>query len=76
METAQIVDLRLEKVFNVNSNRFGLYLDAENLFNQGFMTGVQQRNPSSSISGVTVLLGSPTALNAARQLTFGGRWSF
>ena len=76
MESVQIVDLRLEKVFNVNSNRFGLYLDAENLFNQGFMTGVQQRNPSSSISGVTVLLGSPTALNAARQLTFGGRWSF
>lgn len=80
-----VFDLRLEKVVNVGTNRFGLYVDGENLFNSGYTTGVQSRNPSAAVNYVdangsparaTVLLGSPTAMNAARQLTFGGRWSF
>jgi hypothetical protein len=75
-ETQQIMDVRFEKVFSVGTNRFGLYLDADNILNQGFVTGIQTRNPSASISGNTVLLGGPTAVNASRQLTFGGRWSF
>jgi hypothetical protein len=75
-ETQQLIDLRLEKVFEVGSNRFGLYVDAENLFNTGFQTAVQARNPSASIAGTTVLLGGVTAIAAPRQFTFGGRWSF
>jgi len=75
-ESQQLLDLRLEKVFNVGANRFGLYVDAENLLNTGFQTSVQTRNPSVSIAGTTVLLGGVTAINAPRQLTFGGRWSF
>jgi hypothetical protein len=80
-----IVDLRLEKVFNVRDNRFGLYMDAENLLNSVFPTSVQTRYPSGGVNYVnaqglpasaTVLLGSPLTLNAARQITFGGRWSF
>ncbi|MBK9242855.1 MAG: TonB-dependent receptor [Acidobacteria bacterium] len=75
-ESQQLLDLRLEKVFNVGANRFGLYVDAENLLNTGFQTSVQTRNPSVSIAGTTVLLGGVTAINAPRQFTFGGRWSF
>jgi hypothetical protein len=75
-ESQQLMDIRFEKVFNVGANRLGLYLDAENLFNAGFMTGVQTRNPSVSISGTSVPLGGVTAITAPRQLTFGGRWSF
>jgi len=72
----QVLDIRLEKVFNVGTNRFGVYMDGDNLLNKGFVTGIQTRNPSVTISGTSVPLGGPTAVNAARQLTFGGRWSF
>jgi hypothetical protein len=75
-EDQQLLDLRLEKVFTVGTNRLGLYLDAENLFNSGFVTGVNARYPSVSIAGTTVPLGGVTAITAPRQLTFGGRWSF
>lgn len=72
----QLMDLRFEKVFQVGANRLGLYLDAENMLNAGFVTGVQTRYPSVSISGTTVPLGGVTSITSARQLTFGGRWSF
>jgi hypothetical protein len=75
-EGQQLMDLRFEKVFQVGANRLGLYMDAENLLNAGFMTGVQTRNPSVSISGTVVPLGGVTSITSARQLTFGGRWSF
>lgn len=75
-ESQQIMDLRFEKVFQVGINRLGLYLDAENLLNAGFVTGVQARHPSATISGTSVPMGGPTAVTSARQLTFGGRWSF
>jgi hypothetical protein len=75
-EGQQLLDLRLEKVLNVGANRLGLYLDAENLFNAGFKTGVQARFPSARISGTTIPLGGVTAITASRQFTFGGRWSF
>ena len=70
------MDLRLEKVFQVGVNRLGLYLDAENLLNAGFVTAVQTRNPAVTISGTSVPLGGVTSITTARQLTFGGRWSF
>ena len=81
----KVFDLRLEKVFNVGANRLGLYMDAENLFNSAFPTGVQTRNPQATVNYVgannqaaqtVVLLGAPTTINVARQITFGGRWSF
>jgi hypothetical protein len=75
-EGQQLLDLRLEKVFNVGINRLGLYMDAENLFNAGFVTAVQTRNPAVTIGGTSVPLGGVTSITAARQLTFGGRWSF
>lgn len=75
-ESQQLMDLRFEKVFQVGINRLGLYLDAENLLNAGFVTSVQTRNPAVTISGTSVPLGGPTSVTSARQLTFGARWSF
>lgn len=70
------VDLRAEKVFESGIHRFGVYADLRNLFNAGTATGLQDRYPNLSIAGSTVQFGDPTALMAARQITFGVRWSF
>ena len=51
-------------------------MDVGNLFNAGTVTAVQTRVPNRSLNGYTVLYQSPTALVPARQITFGGRWSF
>ena len=71
-----IVDLRLEKVFSTGFNRFGLYMDMENLFNAGTVTTRQDRYPSAVVGGNPVLFGNATAVTPARQVTFGARWSF
>jgi hypothetical protein len=76
VEALNIVDVRLEKVFNLGFNRLGIYADLENLFNLGTVTSRQTRFPSTSISGNTVEFGNATAVTSARQITFGGRWSF
>jgi hypothetical protein len=65
-------DLRLEKAFHVQGYRFGVYADWVNLFNAAGVTGIQGRVPSSG----GVAFGAPTSLQGARQITFGGRWSF
>ena len=69
-------DLRAEKAFTIQGHRFGVYTDVNNLFNTGTVTAVQTRAPSTTISGNTVLYQAPTAVQTARQITFGGRWSF
>jgi hypothetical protein len=76
VDPLHVVDLRLEKVFRAGVNRFGVYTDIENLFNVGTAITAQTRYPSAAISGNTVLFGSASAVTAARQVTFGGRWSF
>jgi hypothetical protein len=70
------VDIRAEKVFSAGINRFGVYLDVQNLFNAGTVTARQTRYPNRAISGSTVLFGDPTAVTPARQATVGLRWSF
>jgi Carboxypeptidase regulatory-like domain/TonB dependent receptor len=72
----RILDLRVEKVFSIDVHRFGIYADIENAFNNGVVTTRNNRFPSVGIRGNTVLFGSPTAVTAARQITFGARWSF
>jgi hypothetical protein len=69
-------DLRAEKFFKFGPYRFGVYLDANNLFNTSGITSRQARYPSTSIGGNTVLYQAPTGVQSARQITFGGRWSF
>jgi hypothetical protein len=75
-ETEHVVDFRAEKVFNVGIHRFGIFMDVANLFNNDTVVAVQTRVPSRDILGNTVLFEAPTGLVGARQLTFGGRWSF
>ena len=75
-ETDHNVDLRLEKLFSIDVHRFGVFMDIANLLNADTVIGVQTRVPSRSINGYSVLYQSPTSLVPARQLTFGGRWSF
>ena len=75
-------DLRLEKVVNYGVNRFGVYLDLQNAFNQNSIQGMVSRYPSSSVTNpatgdsATVYLGMPSAQQSARQITLGLRWSF
>jgi Carboxypeptidase regulatory-like domain len=69
-------DLRAEKAFRYAGHRFGVYTDIQNLFNTATVTSRQTRVPSTTISGKIVLYQAPTAVQTARQVSFGGRWSF
>jgi hypothetical protein len=70
------VDLRAEKAFRLQGHRFGVYADIINLFNTATVTSRQARYPSTTIGGNTVAYQAPTAVQGARQVTFGGRWVF
>lgn len=85
LDTQHRVDLRAEKLFNFDVHRFGIFVDVQNLFNADTITSVQTRVPSRSITyagadgqptSATVAYKSPLSLISARQVTFGGRWSF
>jgi hypothetical protein len=66
------VDLRAEKVFPVQGNRFGVYADMINLFNANAVLAVQALYPSSG----GIAYKAPTSVQGARQVTFGVRWTF
>jgi hypothetical protein len=74
------LDLRLEKIFNVTNNRFGVYVDFENISNASTITSVLTRVPGTDISTQsgtqTLPFETPGALVAPRQIRIGGRWSF
>lgn len=72
----QLVDLRAEKIFTYGVHRYGVYLDVQNLFNVGTVTSTQSRYPQRTLTGHPVAYGSPSGVTAARQATFGLRWSF
>ncbi len=76
VETLNLLDLRVEKVFNAGVHRFGIYADIENVMNANASLTRNARYPTVSISGNTVQYGAVTAVTAARQTTFGVRWSF
>jgi hypothetical protein len=75
------LDVRFEKVFKYGVHRFGVYVDVQNLSNQGAVTSRQTRYPNRSLTdvegnGFTSNFGDPLYLQNARQVTFGARWSF
>jgi len=81
----QQIDLRAEKTFNIDVHRFGVFVDVQNLLNSDIITGRVTRYPSTSVSyfdnnnvqqSTTVRFGYPTGIQGARQITFGGRWTF
>ncbi|MEI6666885.1 MAG: TonB-dependent receptor [Acidobacteriota bacterium] len=75
-------DIRLEKVFSVGFHRFGVYADVSNLFNTGIVLGRLAWYPNQSLTNpatgksVSVAFGDPQVMNAGRQVTLAGRWSF
>jgi hypothetical protein len=74
-----IVDLRVEKIVTLpDASDIGVFLDVQNLFNSDAVTLVQDRVPSTLITGFPdpVLYGSPRAILTARQASIGARWKF
>ena len=70
------VDLRAEKAFQVQGNRFGVYADTINLFNANGVLTRSARYPNTTIGGETVAYKAPLTIQGARQVTFGLRWAF
>jgi hypothetical protein len=70
------VDLRLEKRFNFDVHRFGVFVDIGNVFNNDTVLLVQTRYPRRTIADFPVEFESPTSIQQPRQLTFGARWQF
>lgn len=78
-----ILDLRFEKIFKIGGrgDRLGLFADITNVFNETVITAAQTRYPSVGVTtpsgqSATVLFGSPSSINAPRQIQLTARWSF
>ena len=86
LPTDHVLDLRLEKVFNVaGSHRISVFADFLNITNQGTVTGRLSRVPSTTLflplpaePGTTEAIGfeAPSSIRAPRQINLGARWSF
>ena len=81
-ETLHQIDFRVQKDFKIDVHRLGVFFDIQNLFNNDTVTAVQTRVPTRSITdpatgeSFPVKYGSPTALIAPIQMTWGARWTF
>jgi carboxypeptidase family protein/TonB-dependent receptor-like protein len=86
LPTETVLDLRLEKVFNVGgSNRIAVFGDVLNLTNAGTVTGRLARVPSTTLplpppaelgSTEAIPFEAPSSIRAPRQINLGARWSF
>jgi len=80
VEPENILDLRVDKVFNINGrrDRFAVYVDIANVLNKSTILTVQRRFPDVSIAGFhdPVAFAAPSTVIAPRQTTLGARWSF
>ena len=73
-----VLDLRLEKIFKLGSqkNRISLYANITNALNAHAVTDLQYRVPSITIGSETVNYQSPVGIIDPRQVTLGARWAF
>ena len=79
LDTTNLLDLRLEKVFKLGSrkDRIALYADISNAFNSGLVTNVIDRYPSQAIVGAgDVPFDAAAQITPPRQTQLGLRWSF
>jgi hypothetical protein len=79
LPTLSQLDLRIEKNFNAAGNRFGIYMDIENVANRGGITNAVTRTTSVTLPGGSTAplpFGTPGGLQTPRQIRIGGRWSF
>jgi hypothetical protein len=70
------IDLRIEKQFQLDVHKVGVFVDVGNLFNNNVVLARQARYPNRSISGSTVEFDAPTSIEQPRQITFGAKWTF
>ena len=81
-----MLDLRLEKVFNVSGNhRLSVFADFLNITNAGTVLTRLARVPSTTLPlpppaelGTTepISFEAPSSIRAPRQINLGARWSF
>ncbi|HEY7058773.1 MAG TPA: TonB-dependent receptor [Vicinamibacterales bacterium] len=80
LPTLSQLDLRVEKTFTApGSNKIGIYMDIENLFNRGIITSAVTRTTSATLAdGSTFPLpfDTPAGIQNPRQIRIGARWSF
>ncbi len=80
LDTASLLDLRIEKSFRFGDDRVGIYFDIENVMNSSDITSVLTRVPGTDVSTqtgtVTLPFETAGALAAPRQMRIGLRWSF
>lgn len=82
LESESVLDLRLEKTFDLGGRqRLAVYGDFQNVFNAGTVTAVNSRYPEVSVtlddgSTFPVAFEGPTAIIEPRRMIFGARWSF
>jgi hypothetical protein len=79
LDTVNILDLRLEKIFKFGGrkDRIALYADLSNALNSGLISSVIDRYPTQAIAGAgDVPFGAPSQVTAPRQTQLGVRWSF
>jgi hypothetical protein len=86
LDTLNILDLRLEKIFTIKGDhRLAVYSDITNALNVDTVTSVFNNvggtsvfNPPPAAAGstTTVPFGGPAAITPPRQIQIGARWSF
>ena len=86
LDTLNILDLRLEKIFTIKGDhRLSVYSDITNALNTDTVTSVFNNvggtsvfNPPPATPGSTtaVPFGGPAAITPPRQIQIGARWSF
>lgn len=85
LDTQNILDLRLEKIFSIGDHRLSLYSDILNalnantvtsVFNNVSGTGVFNPPPAAAGSTTTIPFNGPAAILSPRQIQVGARWSF
>jgi hypothetical protein len=86
LPTESVLDLRLEKVFNVGgSHRLSVFADFINILNSDTVTGVLTRVPTTTVflpppaelgSTAPVSFEAPNTVTPPRQINLGARWSF
>jgi len=81
-ESESILDLRLEKIFDLGGRqRMSVFADIQNVFNEGTIVTVNERYPEASVtledgSTFPVAFEGPLAVIEPRRIILGARWSF
>jgi hypothetical protein len=77
LEDESTLDLRVEKIFNVEAvGRLAVFADIQNIFNSGTVDAVNARYPSIAVGTAEVPFEGATSIVQPRRVLLGARWSF